>query len=84
MSSRIYGAQHQFYRLSVFDEPKLDRTLPQDVSEGVILSLDAPWMTTCRLVIPSQAFLRRISRLLKVMVPGPCSVEAGCLGEMTR
>ncbi|CAM9253266.1 unnamed protein product [Pylaiella littoralis] len=25
------------------------------------------------------AFLRRISRLLKVMVPGPCSVEAGCL-----
>ncbi|CAM9545305.1 unnamed protein product, partial [Hapterophycus canaliculatus] len=25
------------------------------------------------------AFLRRISRLLKVMVPGPCSLEAGCL-----
>ncbi|CAM9098796.1 unnamed protein product [Ectocarpus sp. 4 AP-2014] len=25
------------------------------------------------------AFFRRISRLLKVMVPGPCSVEAGCL-----
>lgn len=35
------------------------------------------------LTLLPQAFLRRISRLLKVMVPGPFSLEAGCLGEFT-
>lgn len=33
---------------------------------------------------PSQAFLRRIVRLVRVMVPGPCSLEAACLGERNR